>query len=447
MDPKKNKRKLNAINDYFESSSNKKIKLNEDKEKIVNIDEKTIKVTEITVDNIVNDGDVDDNDNDNDNDVNNDNTTNNNDNNNCTNQTDKNNDNDNNKNDTIDEKSENKENEIMTPENKMKQIESLLSFDPSQMGSRYEIYQQFEKIAKVLFDDIVFVINKKPYRLVEFEFYLTDNLHHGDVFSHCDPLQYYTLCQWYFHKAGNNSIQGYYFLRENQKSNNDNNNNNNNNTNEEKQFVASNKNASYRVGNYKGLDFTFAKPKTCFGGILIRSIQALTPMHSAFKKKGKNAQNNDDNITNADDINSSPQKKDATIYSTGEIIEGPCRCVDHILGLTGMESIKTLVTNEKFSMNCFDKNNPFMYFDLASFYNIKPSKIDNNVSFYSSPRVGLTMAPYKGVDENKFNTLMKMKEEFLMAPYRFILSECVNSIKKKSSINYIINVIFKLLSF
>lgn len=114
------------------------------------------------------------------------------------------------------------------------------------------------------------------YRLTEIEFYLLGKEDiHCDVFAHCDDLQYETSGNWYFHRSGNNSVEGYKHMTNNEK---------------DTKWVCPNPDASYRGGTFKGLDITFAKAQSCFGGILIRSIEELNTnsIHSAFtyvKKK------------------------------------------------------------------------------------------------------------------------------------------------------------------
>jgi len=79
------------------------------------------------------------------------------------------------------------------------------------------------------------MVNEKPHRLVEVEFYFMAPKHQ-DVFSHQHKDQK-QCAKWYFHKAGEGD--------------------------------------NYKGGTYKGLDIAFGNPKA-FGGILIRTIQDLT---------------------------------------------------------------------------------------------------------------------------------------------------------------------------
>ena len=125
---------------------------------------------------------------------------------------------------------------------------------PDQIGSTAaEFHGHFDKIATYLMNSVAMVINDKHYyRLVEIEFYLNGGKH-PDVFTHSDKDQK-TCGEWYFHKM----------------------------------------NGSYKGGSYKGLDITFGRHDTCFGGILIRGIQ----------------------------LSNDP---------TAIIIEGPCLVVDQVL--------------------------------------------------------------------------------------------------------------------
>ena len=51
------------------------------------------------------------------------------------------------------------------------------------------------------------------YRLSEIEFYLMDATHHNDIFAHCDNMQFRTSSNWYFHRSGNHSFEGYQFVK------------------------------------------------------------------------------------------------------------------------------------------------------------------------------------------------------------------------------------------
>ena len=91
----------------------------------------------------------------------------------------------------------------------------------------------FTKLADILLNKTLLVINDSLYRLRELELYLfTDD--HLDHYTHKSNEQAKS-CQWYFHKTG----------------------------------------STYKSGTYKGLDITFGfkdKGKPTFGGILIRGI-------------------------------------------------------------------------------------------------------------------------------------------------------------------------------
>ncbi|ETO20821.1 hypothetical protein RFI_16396, partial [Reticulomyxa filosa] len=112
------------------------------------------------------------------------------------------------------------------------------------------------------------------------------------------------------------------------------------------------------------------------------------------------------------------------------------------------ESINDLVNARNFSMDCFDPKNEFIRLELARNYpiqDVSPKKVrgkdkakagseaneeSNTQGFYVSPRVGLTLkAPAEG-DKSWFDQMMKTKEEYIMAPYRFIRPNVAGQIKK-----------------
>ncbi|KAG0284396.1 hypothetical protein BGZ97_008213 [Linnemannia gamsii] len=159
-----------------------------------------------------------------------------------------------------------------------KELKRLMELAPDQIGSTAaEFHGHFDKIATYLMNSVAMVINDKHYyRLVEIEFYLNGGKH-PDVFTHSDKDQM-TCGEWYFHKM----------------------------------------NGSYKGGSYKGLDITFGRHNTCFGGILIRGIQ----------------------------LSNDP---------TATIIEGPCLVVDQVLKHTNSKMIINLVNNGSFSKSVFSK--------------------------------------------------------------------------------------------
>ncbi|ETO34357.1 hypothetical protein RFI_02738 [Reticulomyxa filosa] len=149
----------------------------------------------------------------------------------------------------------------------LESIKNVMEFDPNECKSRVEVYEKMEEIARALLHEIVVVIKDQLYRFCEFEFYVLDGTHHSDIFAHCDHLQFHTSCQWYFHKAGNRSVEGFHYMR----------------TPSEKRSEWTERASSYRSGSYKGLDITIGKMQVTFGGILIRSIQRLKPMNTLFR--------------------------------------------------------------------------------------------------------------------------------------------------------------------
>ncbi|PRP85083.1 hypothetical protein PROFUN_07267 [Planoprotostelium fungivorum] len=100
---------------------------------------------------------------------------------------------------------------------------------------QYEDY--FTGLAERLLNHTVLKVNRQPHRLLEIEFYFTNEKSHGlhyDPFTHCDDIQKQNAV-WYFHRTK----------------------------------------GSYRGGTYKGLDITIGRGEGRHGGILIRSVQAL----------------------------------------------------------------------------------------------------------------------------------------------------------------------------
>lgn len=126
--------------------------------------------------------------------------------------------------------------------------------------------------------------------------------------------------------------------------------------------------ASYRGGTYKGLDVCFGRGKDSgtFHGVLIRSI--LTP--------------------------------------EGELISGPCCCVDYILRTTGTESVADFV-NEKLGKNIgvFQAETP-LYLALKS----KPL----TVVVIETPRIGLWLPKNP-----------KERVDYVGKRYRFVRSDAL----------------------
>lgn len=112
---------------------------------------------------------------------------------------------------------------------------------------------------------------------------------------------------------------------------------------------------SYRNGTYKGLDISIGNEQA-FGGILIRGLLDLT---------------------------------------TGKVISGPCRVVNHILALTGEETIPGLVAR----LGDGSTSGPVLTLKAVP---------EVTRAIATKPRVGLTL---KRPDEHK--------PRFLTAPYNF----------------------------
>jgi len=119
----------------------------------------------------------------------------------------------------------------------------------------------------------------------------------------------------------------------------------------------------YRSGTYKGLDLAFGNPQA-FGGILVRGIESLA--------------------------------------ASGPLVDGPCKVVDHILGITQSRSIEALVSRFDVTIENTGGGSP-LYLELAA----GPGR---NQAVYATPRIGLTL--------KKGNT--EVRRRFLARPYRFL---------------------------
>lgn len=110
-------------------------------------------------------------------------------------------------------------------------------------SDQYDV--EFLRISQYLLNDCILVINKKEYRLVEIEFYYTDD-HHNDPFTHQHEIQR-DKGKWYFHRAGSNIA---------------------------KNSGSSEARHGYKNGTFKGLDISIGN-SISYGGILIRTIKSL----------------------------------------------------------------------------------------------------------------------------------------------------------------------------
>ncbi len=120
----------------------------------------------------------------------------------------------------------------------------------------------------------------------------------------------------------------------------------------------------YRGGSYKGLDIAIGEPGAP-GGILIRGMEQLG--------------------------------------DGGELLDGPCLCVDHILALTGHASIASLVSTFNRDVDPEPSGASPLYVVLDA----APSPARR---VYASARVGLTLK--RGTSEERVR--------FLGRPYRFL---------------------------
>jgi len=134
----------------------------------------------------------------------------------------------------------------------------------------------------------------------------------------------------------------------------------------------------YRSGTYKGLDIAFGN-SDAFGGILIRGIADLA----------------------------------APSAVPGELIDGPCKVVDHILAVTASSSIETLVSRFDTTIEHRTGRLP-LHVEL----DVGPGRA---APIYATPRIGLTL--------KKANS--PVRRRFIARHYRF-LSEPARIRKGKS---------------
>jgi hypothetical protein len=117
---------------------------------------------------------------------------------------------------------------------------------------------------------------------------------------------------------------------------------------------------SYRGGTFKGMDITLSEDGEAYTSFLVRSFQNL---------------------------------------ETGEIVTGPCCCVNRILELTGFEGIQELVTEGLAGNRSVREHEPLKLVSKE----LKPLPI------YSSPRIGLYLTKTEAG-----------QPEFFNRPYRFV---------------------------
>jgi hypothetical protein len=216
-----------------------------------------------------------------------------------------------------------------------KELEDLASKAPQEFKDDKQSFKEYEavfsQIANRLLNEVVLMINGKPHRFIEIEFYYRSG-NHPDHFTHGHPVQKH-WGKWYFHRTSHSMT-------------------------------------AYKAGTYKGMDISIGglaehkdskvKEKTIHGGILIRAIQPLSGDIGDTKKKGKK----------------------------GSFVEGPSMVVDHILKLCGSTSI------EDFTKKYFkgQEHTPSVI-GTDIFYITGKDKVDKlpKYNVYSSPRVGLTL--------------------------------------------------------
>ncbi len=101
---------------------------------------------------------------------------------------------------------------------------------PSLFRKRQPLDTWFTRIAERLLNGSRLMVRRRPYRLVEIEFYYWSKTH-PDPFTHRDPIQF-GIGHWYFHRS----------------------------------------HGAYRSGSFKGLDLTFGQGASS-GGVLIRGLE------------------------------------------------------------------------------------------------------------------------------------------------------------------------------
>ena len=191
----------------------------------------------------------------------------------------------------------------------------------------------FINLAKYIMFNTHIKTIKDSYRIIELELYIY-NTAHPDIFTHKNCLQKKSMV-WYFHQL-------------------------------------SDKEHSYKGGNYKGLDIGCGFDGG-YAGILIRSIMN---------------------------------------ESTNTVIEGPCNTVNELLKSIGVDSILTLVTTK------FNNNLTCLNHDILK---LVEKKFTQNLDIYSAPRIGLTL---------KGNNI-EQKKKYIDKKYRFIIFK--DKIKKEKT--------------
>lgn len=229
------------------------------------------------------------------------------------------------------------------------------------------------KAAQFLTQDVVLKIGGCNYsRLTEIEFYFTTTKTkiHPDPFTHQHKNQL-ECGKWYFHRSSTKD------------------------------------NAPYKSGTYKGLDIAigsiggdivengFAKVEKVFGGVLIRGLMSFNQTTNTFST-----------------------------------VDGPCKCVEHILKESGFgEGIEKLVESGLNGNLAVDENENVLCLvpksKLPSELQTKlfPNGVYQNI--YSGPRVGLTLKKKDHSNE---------RQQFIMKPYRFHIAPTET---KKGKVNMI----------
>ena len=237
---------------------------------------------------------------------------------------------------------------------------SVLSFPASVLGQPLPAFgAAFDTMARNFLLNYELNANGTLYRLLEMEVYyrsVSEKEGHHDLFAHAHPVQLNNFGNWYWHRQG---------LKPD---------------------------ASYKGGNYKGMDVTCGVENGGggHGGILIRSVQRI---------------------------------------QDGKVIEGSCLVAEEVLQQHGGKSIVELVESWKGNTAAFGGANPTLNFVLAK-HPITPAPKPDAIRIIRSPRVGLTLKqsgasrplfinlPYRycRVDVPGFAN-KKMKQSILLSGY------------------------------
>jgi len=242
-----------------------------------------------------------------------------------------------------------------------------------------QVSAMLAQLAHYLLNDLVLCLNGTSYyRLAEVEFYFTttNSNVHKDPFTHMNEYQR-ECSQWYFHRSGTS------------------------------------KQSSYKSGTYKGLDIAFGSNEI-FAGCLIRGLVHVGSNGGSKKKKGSS-----NNL---------------------ELVDGPCKVVDHILETVKADTVDSLVSEKFKGVLSVTENSNVMC--LKSKKDAPKDQQDalfarDITTVYSSGRVGLTLKKAAGANDE----LAGRMSDYILLDYRFF---CVPQLMKKGK-HYMISSLYKQL--